>query len=145
MGYTTGRGKADQTHRPNRSIKEVLGRTGRLSAEDGQLVGTLLESYGHLTALLKAKNTSLARLQKLLFGASTEKTDAVFGETGVPGSSSQKESPEPSGAANDDGDAPKVDSPPKRKGHGRKGADAYRGAVASLRGGLSTDKAIRRY
>jgi hypothetical protein len=25
MGLTTGRGKADQTHRPNRSIKEVLG------------------------------------------------------------------------------------------------------------------------
>jgi hypothetical protein len=25
MGWTTGRGKNDQTHRPNRSIKEVLG------------------------------------------------------------------------------------------------------------------------
>lgn len=25
LGYTTGRGKADQTHRPNRPIKEVLG------------------------------------------------------------------------------------------------------------------------
>jgi hypothetical protein len=25
LGYTTGRGKDDQTHRPNRSIKEVLG------------------------------------------------------------------------------------------------------------------------
>jgi len=25
MGYTTGRGKDDQTNRPNRSIKEVLG------------------------------------------------------------------------------------------------------------------------
>lgn len=25
LGHTTGRGKADQTHRPNRSIKEVLG------------------------------------------------------------------------------------------------------------------------
>jgi hypothetical protein len=25
MGVTTGRGKADQTHRPNRSIKEVFG------------------------------------------------------------------------------------------------------------------------
>jgi hypothetical protein len=25
MGHTQGRGKDDQTHRPNRSIKEVLG------------------------------------------------------------------------------------------------------------------------
>jgi hypothetical protein len=25
LGRTTGRGKDDQTHRPNRSIKEVLG------------------------------------------------------------------------------------------------------------------------
>jgi hypothetical protein len=25
LGQTTGRGKADQTHRPNRPIKEVLG------------------------------------------------------------------------------------------------------------------------
>ncbi|MBI2535412.1 MAG: DUF4338 domain-containing protein [Gemmatimonadetes bacterium] len=25
LGRTTGRGKEDQTHRPNRSIKEVLG------------------------------------------------------------------------------------------------------------------------
>jgi hypothetical protein len=25
LGYTTGRGKQDQTHRPNRSLKQVLG------------------------------------------------------------------------------------------------------------------------
>ncbi len=40
---------------------------------------TLADSYVHLTALLKDKNTSIARLRKLLFGMQTEKTKTVIG------------------------------------------------------------------
>ncbi len=50
------------THRPNCPIQEVL-----------------FPSYVRLLGLLKDKNTSIARLRKVLFGASTEKTAAVIG------------------------------------------------------------------
>jgi hypothetical protein len=79
-----------------------------------------------LTELLKDKNTSLARLRKLLFGSQTEKTNAVVGG----GKDSQSPPPQAVAAS-----APEMEpvsstdaekSPPK--GHGRNGADAYTGA-----------------
>ena len=62
-------------------LDDVLRRVeaNELTADDCQTIRTLLASYVHLTELLKDKNTSLARLRKLLFGASTEKTAAVIG------------------------------------------------------------------
>ena len=62
-------------------LDDVLRRVeaNELTEDDCQTIRTLLASYVHLTELVKDKNTSLARLRKLLFGASTEKTAAVIG------------------------------------------------------------------
>ena len=51
-----------------------------LNQEDYARLKTLAESYAYLAELVGDKNTSIARLRKLLFGAKTEKTAAVIGE-----------------------------------------------------------------
>jgi hypothetical protein len=47
--------------------------------DDYETTRTLGAAYIDLFNLLKDKNTSLARLRKMLFGASTEKTKSVIG------------------------------------------------------------------
>jgi len=86
---------------------------------------TLLASYVHLTELLKDKNTSLARLRKLLFGVSTEKTAAVIGggKDAQPPSAGATATPT---AQEECAEESSVKTP--RPGHGRNGADAYAGA-----------------
>lgn len=103
-------------------LEDVLRRveSNELRAEDCQTIRTLFQSYVHLTELLKNKNTSLARLRKLLFGIQTEKTAAVVGlenDAGIP-PSTQSSAPAPS--------VTETPSPPS--GHGRKGAEAYHSA-----------------
>jgi len=69
-------------------------------------VAGLLNTLQWVMELIQKKNTTLARLQRLIFGASTEKTGNIF----------------PPVTASD---------PPakeRRKGHGRNGADRYVGA-----------------
>lgn len=97
-----------------------------LSKEQCQLLRAVFGSLSYLQNLLSQKNISIARLRKLLFGASTETTKAVLGEE-VDGTS-----PPPGvGAGEEAGSssatqeaAPKPPPP----GHGRNGADAYWGA-----------------
>ena len=63
-------------------LKEILRRAEakQFNDKDYETAGTVLQSYVELVALLKSKNVSMRRLQKLLFGASTEKTAAVTGD-----------------------------------------------------------------
>ena len=90
--------------------EELLQRVeARLPEDDYETIKALLETYVYLTELLKDKGTTIERLRKLVFGAHTEKTRDVFPPT------KEADTPEP---------APT----PKHKGHGRNGADAYRGA-----------------
>jgi transposase len=96
----------------------------------------LFVSYVHLLDLLKNKKTSIDRLRKLLFGASTEKLAAVLG--GLKDSQPPvAEASVPEASAVDNADA--AASPPPAadaeeaakkpgKGHGHNGADAYTGA-----------------
>ena len=114
-------------------LDDVLRRVeaNELTEEDCQTIRTLFASYVHLTELLKDKNTSLARLRKLLFGASTEKTAAVFGGKDV--SSPQESSALPAAAEGEktaSSSTTNADNAEKmaKKGHGRNGADAYAGA-----------------
>jgi len=60
-----------------------------------------------LTQELQAKGTTIDRLRRMLFGATTEKTSQVVGETKTETTS---------------------DPRPRRRGHGRNGAAAYTGA-----------------
>jgi transposase len=115
-------------------LEEILKRLDakQLSAEDWATIRTLLLSYVQLTALVQDKNTSLARLRKMLFGASTEKTAAVVGSQVEPealGLHGADAPAEPSGEAHAGDDAKKDPAASGRgKGHGRNGAEAYRGA-----------------
>jgi transposase len=51
-----------------------------LSQDECQLLRAAFSSLAYLQNLLNQKNISIARLRKLLFGASTETTQAVLGE-----------------------------------------------------------------
>jgi transposase len=110
-------------------LENVLRRAeARLDEKDYALLKALAESYAYLTDLVGNKNTSLARLRKLLFGATTEKTAAVVGggKESAAGPS-QDSGAEPGQASDAEGNA-KSDSAHRRAGHGRNGAEAYVGA-----------------
>ena len=89
-------------------------RTGALGESDFAKLKAAMDTVVFLTAELQAKGTTIARLRKMLFGASTEKTQSVLkGAQGQQGNDKKADS----GA---DGKAP---------GHGRNGAAAYTGAT----------------
>ena len=108
-------------------LEEVLGRVevNRVTAEDYETIRTLSQSYVHLLELLKDKNTKIGRLRKLLFGASTEKTETVLGDEGDEATSSTSDDDD---SESSEETTPAEDSRPPPKGHGRNGADDYPGA-----------------
>jgi transposase len=87
-----------------------------------------VETLARLTAELESTQTTLARVQRILFGSPTETTAAVLGEettTESPTATAGEAGPDTPDSA-----APKSDTPPrpekkKRPGHGRNGADDY--------------------
>src|SRR5918997_379649 len=88
-------------------------RTQALGPEDFAKLKVAMETLAFLTAELQAKGTSLERLRRWLFGAPTEKTDAVLRQAGQPPAE------QPQGQTEDKARAP---------GHGRHAAAAYTGA-----------------
>ena len=103
-------------------VERITGR--ELCHEDYELLKALVLAYVYILLQLSKKGAAISRLKKMLFGASTEKTEALIGE--------DEEDPlSPDGEAS--GESPEDTNvehhPPKqRKGHGRHGASAYRGA-----------------
>lgn len=99
-------------------------KVGPLSEEDHATLKAAVDTLAFLTQELEAKGTTIERLRKLIFGASTEKTSQVLGETpaseGAGASGEDKPDGGQSGAAGEK---------PKRPGHGRNAAAAYRGAT----------------
>jgi len=119
-----------------RQLDDLLRRAeGKLDEKDYDLVRAVFESYAYVTDLVEDKNTSIRRLRQLLFGARTEKTDAVLGRSeGTVGNappSDPADTAAPGDLSRDDTSSTNVpdegDTTPQ-KGHGRNGADAYRGA-----------------
>jgi len=98
--------------------------------EDYETTRTVFQSYVQLLDLLKSKNVSIRRLQKMLFGSSTEKTAAVSGDgtDSEAGPLDDEDAATDSPGETDSETAPENDSPARGKGHGRNGADAYHGA-----------------
>jgi transposase len=88
-----------------------------LSVEDHAKLKTAMDMLTFLTEELQKKQTSLERLRRLLFGATTEKTRAVLGEDSSPDALVAHSS-----AGESKSDRPR---PP---GHGRNSAAAYTGA-----------------
>jgi len=113
-------------------VDELLRRLAALPADekDCELIRAVFESYAYVTDLVEDKNTSIRRLRQLLFGARSEKTDAVVGrgddvsDDDRPTVAAQATAPSGEDASSVGDEA---DTTPK-KGHGRNGADAYRGA-----------------
>jgi len=113
-------------------LQEVLQRAEQaLDAQDAGLIRAVFQSYAYVAGLVEDKNTSIRRLRQLFFGARTEKTEAVVGRradepvTTGPGGTAAAEVA--AGEADADA-APDADPEPAAPGHGRNGADAYRGA-----------------
>ena len=121
-------------------LEEILRRVEAqdLHADDYEAIRTVIQSYVGLFSLLGDKNTTIQRLRKMLFGASTEKTAAVIGggkDAGLPpsraGSDSTATSQGAEEAASATGTEREIAAEPPKKGHGRNGADAYVGARRS--------------
>jgi hypothetical protein len=78
-----------------------------------------LNTVAQMSAELQSKNASIERLRQMLFGAKTEKTDAVLGEDRCNADD----------LGQDRSDAAHTEATrPKRAGHGRNRAAAYSGA-----------------
>lgn len=95
--------------------------------QECEKLASLLDAYKYLLALIEADKTSLRRLRKLLFGASTEKTDDVLNKSTDSAPSEEASNPDASSSSNGESDPPSEPKKP-RKGHGRNGADDYPGA-----------------
>ena len=114
-------------------LEDVLRRAEQaLDAEDYRLLRAIAESYAYVTDLVEDKNASIRRLRQLFFGARTEKTAAVVGRQDEMAGATRPSceaadlalAAEEAGAGESD---PSCTAPASR-GHGRNGADAYRGA-----------------
>jgi transposase len=111
-------------------LEEVLRRAEQsLDEKDAELIRAVFESYAYVTELVEDKNTTIRRLRQLFFGSRTEKTEAVVGPrtgtsevTGAPDAAAGTES----AAGEVTADVPEAAA---SKGHGRNGAEAYRGAA----------------
>jgi len=113
-------------------LEDILRRAEakQFTDEDYETTRTVFQSYVQLLDLLKSKNVSIRRLQKMLFGSSTEKTAAVSGDgtDSEAGPLDDEDAATDSPGETDSETAPENDSPARGKGHGRNGADAYHGA-----------------
>ena len=111
-------------------LEEVLRRAEQsLDEKDAELIRAVFESYAYVTDLVEDKNTTIRRLRQLFFGARTEKTEAVVGQKS--GASKGTESPDAAAGtepAAGEGTTDGSDAAVVSKGHGRNGAEAYRGA-----------------
>ena len=119
-------------------IEELLERaaSNTLRDEDLELMRSIFASYTGFFQIVGDKNTSIRRLRQMLFGARTEKTDAVLPRSeGTVGddapSTNAVDTKHPSELSRENasftGDSDQADTT-RKKGHGRNGADAYRGA-----------------
>jgi transposase len=96
-----------------------------LRGDDFKRIHSLGTAYIQLYTLLKDKNTSIARLRKMLFGAQTEKTAAVLSKLNVKSSSPPVAE---DSAKSAEASSAERDSSPPPQGHGRHGVKDYAGA-----------------
>jgi transposase len=109
-------------------LEEVLRRVEQaLDEKDATLIRRLFESYAYVADLVEDKNTTIRRLRQLFFGKRTEKTKAVVAKSAATGQGGGTADAE-SAAGPPPAQASKAAATPVCPGHGRNGADAYRGA-----------------
>ncbi len=124
--------KARKVQRIDVDMKEleaILERaeSAPLGDADRETLRAAFETLFAVTTELDTKGASIRRLRKLLFGSGSEKLAEIL--AGVPTGAGSQSGPDPAPEGVDP-EAP--DAQPanqkKRKGHGRNGASAYRGA-----------------
>ena len=119
--------KPSSTQQAEISISELeaiikRSATEPLNEQERQTLLEVSQTLQYVTEQLEKKGISIARLKKLLFGASTETLDNLIQDDSESGDKDNK---------NDDKNQDsEIDLKPKEKpkGHGRNGADAYTGA-----------------
>jgi transposase len=110
-------------------LEEVLRRVEQsLDEEDSALVRAVFQSYAYVADLVEDKNTSIRRLRQLFFGSSTETTEAVVGRKTEKPEAAPPEAGTDPGLSAGEGNTDESDAAAASKGHGRNGAEAYRGA-----------------
>ncbi|MCG8565599.1 MAG: IS66 family transposase [Desulfobacterales bacterium] len=101
--------------------------SGTLAEGDSEILQRVITAFIFVSRLLEAKNTSIRRLRKMLFGSGTEKASNVLDTR------EEEDGGSDDGPPNDAGGTGPPEKPTekkrkKRKGHGRNGAAAYTGA-----------------
>ena len=120
-------------------IDDLLDRaeSNTLRAEDLELMRKILLSYHQFFRMVEDKNTTIARLRKLLFGSMSEKSNQVMGDSQGDADDDAEDSATDSDSPLDDGDDAALGLPAaatseepseSSAGHGRYGADDYLGA-----------------
>ena len=116
-------------------LEEVLRRVEQsLDEKDSALIRAVFQSYTYVAGLVEDKNTSIRRLRQLFFGKRTEKTKEVVGRkddksgTSSPVATPQTDAAVHTAPAGEPDQDELADTSSAAKGHGRNGADAYRGA-----------------
>ncbi len=112
-----------------KEIEEILEHSRReaLSEEEHRKLKAAIETLAFLTSEIEDKQASIKRLRKLLFGQTSEKTKVVLEDLLDEASSAATQGAEDE--ARSEGASEQAEpEKPKPKGHGRNGADAYRGA-----------------
>ena len=116
-------------------LDEILALTKPLlPAQHYQLLEGVFGTFEFLMLKLQNAKTSMRRLQRMLFGARTELKRNVIkdaaGAAALPSAGDDARPETTDGAAPSERDrAPTAPAPPKVKGHGRNGAQAYRDAL----------------
>jgi hypothetical protein len=122
----------DQNSTDSAEIEALITRIerGQLRDEDAQLLARLLRLLLRLITLLQQKNASLSRLKRLLFGPRSDTRREANSSPGA-GAEGESDSESSTSTENSSPDTPKgsrSQSPPRKGGHGRMGAEAYTGA-----------------
>ncbi|MBW2459474.1 MAG: IS66 family transposase [Deltaproteobacteria bacterium] len=133
----TGRQKVERQDIHIDELTAIVERTTKaaLGDDDHGKLKAAVDTLVFMTQELERKGASIRRLRQMLFGASTEKTANLFGQTSDDPGSKAGESPPAGAATGKDGDGDRQDSGDaqsgkrrKRKGHGRNSAADYTGA-----------------
>lgn len=127
-----GRARPVRREISEEQLLAVLARARRvMSAEDVEVLTSVVDTLAFLTHELEHKGVTIARLRKLLLGSSSEKSKDVLDDgardqpdRGADTSSDGDPDATGAGEGDDESEPPKK----KRKGHGRRGADRYTGA-----------------
>ncbi|HEU0173337.1 MAG TPA: hypothetical protein VFV58_03680 [Blastocatellia bacterium] len=103
---------------------------GQLHDEDAQLLARLLRLLLRLITLLQQKNASLSRLKRLLFGprSDTRRVTSPSPGAGSEGESGSASSTSTENPSSDISKGARSQSPSRKGGHGRMGAESYTGA-----------------